>query len=103
MTVLELQRAEVPQFLMTASHRVAAMEPKSVFGYLGDCTCGVFVTSCDLRIGLDDEPEFAVQGVTFDGLPTSWTGRVDDISIRRLEDAGYIFTAGLKPTLTLYL
>lgn len=105
MTVLALpeRKEEVPRFLMGAVYRVKTRAPKSVFGYLGDVSRGVFVTNCDLRIGLDGEVEFAIEGITFEGEHAYWAGRVDDIVIERLEDSGYHFTAGLKPALTLYL
>lgn len=103
MTVLEPH--EVPQFLIGTSMRVAQREPKSVFGYLGNTIeVGVFVTKCWLHFIDNNEPaEFCVEGVTFDGSPTFWAGCVDEITIRRLEDAGYVFSTKRLPPLRLYL
>lgn len=103
--MIVLEPHEVPKFLVGTSLRIAQREPKSVFGYLGDTVeVGVFVTKCWLHFINDDEPSvFNIEGVTFDGIPTFWAGRVDEITIRRLEDAGYVFSTRRLPPLRLYL
>jgi hypothetical protein len=107
MTVLEVpkHKEEIPQFLLGTTLRVADREPKSVFGFIGNevAACGIFVTSCYFRIGHEEEDVFVVNGVSFDGVHAQWVGQVDDIAVERLEDKGYIFKAGPKPALILYL